>query len=59
MCKIQDTYQWIPLEKFHLTLLGGVSSILETGTKQTEKLNQLHLVRSDFHETLQGNSAGE
>ena len=49
------------LKSFMRELLGGVDSSLGAGSQQTQKLNQfppMHYA-SDFHETLQGRSAGE
>ena len=50
-----------PSSQFHenLTLSGGVDLILDAGSQQTPKLNQLPLVTSDVHGTLQGRLSDE
>ena len=47
------------LQGFDCFVSLGVDLILKIGTQQTQTLNQLPLVLSNFHETLQGRSAGE
>ena len=58
---LEDIYQQIFLAKFpeNLTLPRKSNSIFEPADSLPLKLNQLHLVRSDFHETLLGVSDGE
>ena len=57
----EDVHQQIVLPKLHenLTLPGGVDSISEAGSQQAQKLSQLPLVTSDFHETVKFSSSEE
>ena len=61
LCMLEDVYQQIFLTTFHenSTLPGEVDSIFKSADSLPQKLNQHPPIRSDFHETLLGVSAGD